>query len=572
MKYHLTEIFDIEKLRRLCESFTKLNGTVTAILDLDGNIHVETGWRPICVQFHRVNERTKWRCVESDTTLASQIKQGEKYSIYKCKNGLIDIAMPIIVGDTHVGNFFTGQFLTKKPDLNFFKKQAIEYGFDWKAYSSALKKVPIISEEQMKVTIEFFVQLAETIGNLGLKNLQNIEYSKQLKIEKEKAEKSKYNLRIKNKELKHTIRKISELEKRLQFALTTNHTGAWDLDLKDHSAIRTVEHDKIFGYDTLLPEWTYEMFLEHVIEEDRKSVDKKFKQAIEEKSLWDFECQIRRRDGVIRWIWACGNYQSDEKGNIFRMAGIVQDITERKHIEELIERQYIELKKLNIDKDRFISILAHDLKGPFSSIIGLLNMLIKNISFNNLNEIKDSLLLINEASKRAYNLLDDILLWIRAESGKLPFKPNDLNLANICDEVIENMKSIASEKNIAINSILDNNITIFADSNMLKTILRNLISNAIKFSYENGKIELRADKNESNIIIKVSDNGIGIVPDTKNKLFDMTYIRSTEGTKGEKGTGFGLLICKEFAEKHGGKIWAESEPGKGAIFYFVIPA
>jgi ligand-binding sensor protein len=183
MKYKLTEILDIESLRKLCESFTEINGTVTAILDLEGNVLVATGWQPICTQFHRVNDETKKRCNESDTILAGQLKQGVKYNVYKCKNGLVDIAIPIIIDNEHVGNFFTGQFFMEKPDKEYFIKQANKFGFDEKKYLAALENTPIFSEEQIKKNANFLVKLTENIGQEGLKNLINIEQKRQLEIE-----------------------------------------------------------------------------------------------------------------------------------------------------------------------------------------------------------------------------------------------------------------------------------------------------------------------------------------------------------------------------------------------------
>ena len=177
---------------------------VTAILDLDGNVHVATGWQPICTQFHRNNNETKKRCTESDTILAGKLKKGNKYNIYKCKNGLIDVAMPIIVGDIHVGNFFTGQFLDKKPDIEYFRKQAQTFGFDEKKYLNALKNTPIFTEKEIENTIQFLVQLTEVIGNIGLANLKNIENTKQLEADKELIRKAREKAEISEKYY-HTI-------------------------------------------------------------------------------------------------------------------------------------------------------------------------------------------------------------------------------------------------------------------------------------------------------------------------------------------------------------------------------
>jgi len=195
MVYNFDEIFNVDELKRICQNFTRLTGTVTAILDLEGNIQVATGWQPICTQFHRINNETKKCCFESDTILAGQLQQGKKYNIYKCKNGLIDVAMPIIVGDKHIANFFTGQFLNEKPDIEYFKKQAKTHKFDEQKYLDALDKVHVYSEEHIKNTITFLVQLTETIGNIGLKNLKSIENSKDIEIEKNKLKESEEKYR-----------------------------------------------------------------------------------------------------------------------------------------------------------------------------------------------------------------------------------------------------------------------------------------------------------------------------------------------------------------------------------------
>ncbi len=194
MKYQLTEILDIDELSRLCQSFTDINGISTAILDNDSNVLIGTGWQPVCTQFHRVNSQAKKLCYESDTVLASQIKHGQKFNIYKCKNGLVDVAMPIMVGDEQVGMLFIGQFFDEKPDLAFFKKQADKYGFDKSTYMAAIATVPIIGEEQVRANITFLVQLTEMIGSLGLNKLHELE-GKQ-KVEEEKLDLEKNNEKL----------------------------------------------------------------------------------------------------------------------------------------------------------------------------------------------------------------------------------------------------------------------------------------------------------------------------------------------------------------------------------------
>lgn len=176
------DLVDIEELRGLCEGFTTLTGAVTAILDIEGNILVATGWQPICTHFHRIQPWTAARCRESDTILASALRQGEAYKVYRCKNGLVDVAVPIMIGGEHVANFFTGQFFFEPPDKDFFIRQAKDFGFGQQAYLAALAKVPVFSEAHVREIMEFLTRLAQVMGEMGLAKLRLREANAALEI------------------------------------------------------------------------------------------------------------------------------------------------------------------------------------------------------------------------------------------------------------------------------------------------------------------------------------------------------------------------------------------------------
>ncbi|MBW6534072.1 MAG: PAS domain-containing sensor histidine kinase [Mariniphaga sp.] len=255
-----------------------------------------------------------------------------------------------------------------------------------------------------------------------------------------------------------------------------------------------------------------------------------------------------------------GTYQS-----IFR------DITERKNQEYQLRKYTAELSKLNADKDLFISILAHDLSNHFNSIIGFLDIL-KDHFYNFTNEeTEEQIKIIHHSIHTAFSLLQDLITWTKTQSGFIHFEPAVVNLIDICDEVRNNLNYYAKGKNISLKCQVPADLMVKADIQMLKTILRNLISNAIKFTPSKGKILVMAEKMENEILITVSDNGTGIDPATQEQLFKDFKTYSTNGTKGEKGTGLGLLICKMYVEKHDGKIWVESTPGKGSNFKFTLP-
>jgi PAS domain S-box-containing protein len=175
MDYKIQDIIDVDNVHALMESYSEATHIVTAILDLDGKILIATGWRDICTQFHRACPQTAKRCTTSDITLAGRLQRGEGYSVYRCLNGLVDIAVPIVVQGAHIGNLYTGQFLFEAPDREFFRKQAAEYGFDQDAYLDALSRVPIIPESQIQTAINFLLHLTSLLGEMGLRRIKQLE-------------------------------------------------------------------------------------------------------------------------------------------------------------------------------------------------------------------------------------------------------------------------------------------------------------------------------------------------------------------------------------------------------------
>jgi signal transduction histidine kinase len=228
-----------------------------------------------------------------------------------------------------------------------------------------------------------------------------------------------------------------------------------------------------------------------------------------------------------------------------------------------------QLEKLNVDKDRFISILAHDLKTPFGSVIGFLEILSNDYEKLDSEKVENYINYSHSAAKNAYHLLEDLLKW--TQSGKLPYQPEYINVKDICNHILKSLEVNANLKNIKILYLGNNEATVFADSYMLKTILRNLVSNAIKFTNYGGEIMVQADENPENMEISVSDNGIGIMPEDLQKLFDISHVHTTKGTADEKGSGLGLYLTKEFIERHNGTIHVESVFGKGSTFTIFIP-
>ena len=218
---------------------------------------------------------------------------------------------------------------------------------------------------------------------------------------------------------------------------------------------------------------------------------------------------------------------------------------------------------MNITKDKFFSIISHDLKNPFNAILGFSTILSEDYNSLTDNEIKEFIVNIRESSASAYKLMDNLLIWTRAQTNRLSFNPEDMDLCIVALETIELLKPIAHSKDIVLRTNIPLNSIVFADKNMIETVIRNLISNGIKFTNPGGSVSISAVKYDDKINVIIADTGVGIHKDFIGKLFRIDQMYKTEGTKGESGTGLGLILCKEFVEKNNGKISIESEPEKG---------
>jgi signal transduction histidine kinase/ligand-binding sensor domain-containing protein len=240
-------------------------------------------------------------------------------------------------------------------------------------------------------------------------------------------------------------------------------------------------------------------------------------------------------------------------------------------LEETVAIKTAELKELNASKDKFFSIIAHDLKNPFNTLIGFSEMMKESVRLNDPATFYEYAAMINTSAVQTYRLLENLLEWASSQRGKLEFVPVSLNLYELVKDEFIIAEEMANGKNIELNCQIDESLVITADKNMLRTILRNLISNAIKFTHKNGKVNVTARIINEDAEVSVKDNGIGMSGETISKLFRLDANLLTRGTDNEKGTGLGLFLCKEFVERHSGKIWVTSETGKGSVFSFSIP-
>jgi PAS domain S-box-containing protein len=278
---------------------------------------------------------------------------------------------------------------------------------------------------------------------------------------------------------------------------------------------------------------------------------------------------IEFKDGrIFEQFSQSQRYEGKSLGRVWSF----HDITQLKNAEKELMASEARLKELNATKDKFFSIIAHDLKSPFSTITGLSNILLEQVKDNDLDGIKEFSTYILDSSERAMDLLLNLLEWSRSQTGEIRYQPELIAVEAYIDSSIDLLINTAKQKSIAlIKNISESSIRVTADKAMFSTVLRNLISNAIKFTRVGGQIMVSVSQSPDELTIAVADNGVGIKQNQLEKLFRVDESVSTPGTQNEKGTGLGLILCKEFVEKHGGKISVESELEKGSTFSFTIP-
>jgi two-component system, sensor histidine kinase and response regulator len=248
--------------------------------------------------------------------------------------------------------------------------------------------------------------------------------------------------------------------------------------------------------------------------------------------------------------------------------------------EELLARVNTHIKLMNAErslreslaaKNKLFSIIAHDLRGPMGSFMMMLDLISAHIGSISIDKLQKQINQLQDSSKNTYHLLDNLLTWARSQTGAIKYDQKIHNLRSCVEESIRSLVPAAKSKGISIENNVDDNFLAYFDLNTITTVLRNLVSNSLKFTKEKGMVKIESTKNENSFVLSISDNGIGISDDNIDKLFNESHNFSTIGIKGEKGSGLGLLLCKEFVQKNNGKIWVESKPELGTTFFFTLP-
>jgi len=365
-----------------------------------------------------------------------------------------------------------------------------------------------------------------------------------------------------------------EHEERLSLALKGGDLGFWDNNLQTHEIIVNERWAEILGYSLDEIEHIYTVFKNSTHPVDRERIRKASRDyRAGQTPAYEVEYRAVTKQGDIRWLISKGDIvERDERGSPLRMVGTVMDITERKKAEEalLIAKQAAE--EANHAKSDFLANMSHELRTPLNSILGFSEVL-QDKMFGALNEKQEQYVnYIMESGQHLLSLINDILDLSKIEAGKIEIELAELRIGDLLKDSLTMVKEMALKQSVELGLKLEDDIPeIYADERKVKQIAFNLLSNAVKFTPDGGRVGIQAVKEQEDIRVTVWDTGIGIKEEDKGKLFKEFQQLDSGANKRYQGTGLGLALSKRLVEMHGGRIWVESEPGKGSRFSFTLP-
>lgn len=364
---------------------------------------------------------------------------------------------------------------------------------------------------------------------------------------------------------------LREQESSLRVAQKIARMGSWDWDLRTQKTNWSENYYAILGLKPNETEPGFDLFRKIVHPDDVRLLDEIHAGILRDKEPVSFELRIILPGGEIKSI-ENNLMPVVEKNEVVKLMGVIIDVTQRKQSEAEINYKNEELLRLLTEKDKFFSIISHDLRTPFNAFLGYTRMMVEDLPTLRLDEIQKMALSMRKSATNLYDLLENLLEWSRIQQGLISFNPEAVRLLAIMDECTAILHEWALAKGIEITTEIPDHLETFVDKNILQTIIRNFISNAIKFTPKGGKIMITAElSGEGHIKITIRDNGIGMNPSIVENLFRLDAQTNRKGTEGEPSTGLGLIICKDFIENQGGNIRVESEEGKGSTVHFTVP-
>ncbi len=555
----ISDLINTGEVQSMMESFYNITHIPMAIIDLSGKIIVGAGWQEICTKFHRVHPETARNCFESDLKLTADIPEGE-FRLYKCKNGMWDMATPLFFDGIRLGNLFTGQFFFSGEEVNysFFSAQASKYNFDNSGYLEALDKVPRLKRSDIDNAKTFFLKLASTLTSLGYKRreVEHMLTGKTMELQKvnnslieEMSERSKAELIAKNE------------RRRLDDALELLPAYLILLSPDYHVPYANRFFRERFGESE--GRRCYEYLFGRT---EPCEVCETYRTLRENRTVtWEWV-------GPDRHIYSIFDYPFKDTDGSPMIMEVGIDVTDLKEaqmnllsLNKELELRVSELLRSNMELEQFAQVASHDLQEPLRMVTSYTQLLSRKYSGKLDEDANEYIKYAVEGATRMQHLIIGLLDLSRIKMKGGPIIKVDMN--NALKYALNNLKITINESHAKVT--YDDLPPVMADEVQVVRLLQNLICNAIKFSERTPEIHISSARLNGDNIFSVRDNGIGIEEQYFEKIFKI-FQRLMPRDKYD-GTGIGLPICKKIVERHGGKIWVESEPGKGSTFKFSLP-
>jgi PAS domain S-box-containing protein len=583
----LKEITGLSEVDKIFSSYCDAVGVPVAIIDLKGNVLVSSRWQRICTDFHRINESTCKRCIESDTELAVKLNEGKSFSMYTCKNGLTDCASPLIVEGKHIANVFIGQFHIKQPDITFFRKQAEEFGFPMEDYLKAVMEAPVLDSKILPNILDFLTNFTKILTSLLLERYRAESLVEKMKLQSnssmslaEDAEKARLEIEEYKEHLEELIKertnelieereKLIESQENIRRVLESAPVGLAIVDLENAKTLLAnkamgkifdIDYEEIFSINTRT---IYANPEDAIVVRD---------EIIKNGSIMNKELLFRKINSKEAF-WAVFSMLPIKYFDYNSVIVSFIDITEMKELQIDIENARKTAEEASKIKSQFISNLSHELRTPLNIISGNTQLIKKSIVDDNaskfINRVENS---VNQLNKMINNILDFSL----ADKNNLELEIVDFSISDLFNTLCYQNKKLAQEKGLKVICEYDDSIprVLKGDSKKLTNALSLLIDNAIKFT-NSGFVSLTSkllNQNDNYYKIKftITDSGIGIAEEKLKDLFSSFTQLDGSSTRQFGGIGLGLALCNNIIKLMGGEIGVESELNKGSSFSFEL--
>ena len=570
--FKFRDFIDVGFITSLCERFSAITGFVTALLELDGTVLIATGWQDICSKFHRQNPMSLTRCTESDIYIGNQLTKGKAYSLYTCKNGLTDAAIPVKVAGKHMANFFTGQFFLEGqvPDEDYFKKQAKELGIsDVQGYLAAYRKVPCFSHERVEKTLSFLVSIVEMIARDTL--------SKRALHESEKMSRAWL-------ENSPVCTKIVDLDFNLQYM---SSAGVKDLHIDDIST----SYGKPYPFDFYPKSF-------------RDTMSENMRRAVETGEVVTQEAPLVDKEGNELWFHSTIVPVTNDESQIDYLMITSIDTTERKKAEreirtinesleqhvldrtveltkvnaelqdEIAERKKMEEALIQSEKLKSLGTITAGISHEFNNILNIIsgNVQLLQMDYKDHRKLMDSLSVIKKSIDNGASITDRMREFTHGDTVTMDFVSADINklLTQSVEFLMPRWRNMAQACGINYNMDMEGMKkevpSILCNPLEIRDVFTNIINNALDAMPNGGRISFRTWSKDDTVFVSITDIGKGMSGDVKRDVFDPFFT-----TKRPEGTGLGMSTSYSKVVRHGGKIEVDSEEGKGSTFTLQFP-